>query len=291
MILDQKSLVSVLMTVYNRAAYISEAIESVVNSTYQNWELIITDDCSSDNSLEIALRYQEKDNRIKVFVNDTNLGDYNNRNKAASYAKGTYLKYLDADDLLYPHALEIMVSAMDKFPETALGISQEVFEDYDAYPFLLSSHDVYVREFLKRGVLGVGPTGTIIRADAFKEVGRFSGARHIGDTELWLKLAAYGPVLKIQSGLVFWRRHEGQEIVREWKHPEIIAIRYNHSLKVLTEKGCPLTKAENEQAKYVLKRKHARLIIGLALKRMKFRNSYIIFKKSDFSLFDLLKVL
>ncbi|MBN2662839.1 MAG: glycosyltransferase family 2 protein, partial [Bacteroidales bacterium] len=94
--------VSVLMTAYNREKYIAEAIESVIASTYQNWELIIVDDGSKDKTVEIAKQYEAKDPRIKVYINEKNLGDYPNRNKAASYAKGKYLKFVDADDLIYP---------------------------------------------------------------------------------------------------------------------------------------------------------------------------------------------
>jgi glycosyltransferase involved in cell wall biosynthesis len=93
--------------------YIAEAIDSVINSNYQNWELIIVDDCSKDRTVEIARKYEKQDDRIKVYVNKTNLGDYPNRNRAASYAKGKYLKYVDADDLIYPHGLEVMVRALE----------------------------------------------------------------------------------------------------------------------------------------------------------------------------------
>src|SRR5690606_2521559 len=96
-------LVSVLMTVYNREKYIAEAIKSVLASTYQNWELIIVDDQSMDNSVAIAQSFAQKDPRIQVHVNKENLGDYPNRNRAASYAKGKYLKYVDSDDLIYPY--------------------------------------------------------------------------------------------------------------------------------------------------------------------------------------------
>ena len=72
-------------------------------SSYQDWELIIVDDVSTDTSAAIAKSYEKKDARIKVYVNEqTNLGDYPNRNKAASYAKGKYIKYLDADDIDIP---------------------------------------------------------------------------------------------------------------------------------------------------------------------------------------------
>ena len=164
-------------------------IDSVLASSYQDWELIIVDDVSTDTSLAIAKSYEKKDARIKVYVNQTNLGDYPNRNKAASYAKGTYLKYLDADDLIYPHGLEIMVHTMEQFPEAGLGISQKVVEDVKPYPFVMQPKETFTREFLMRGVLGLGPTGTIIRRDVFEKLGGFTGTRYIGDTELWYKIA------------------------------------------------------------------------------------------------------
>jgi glycosyltransferase involved in cell wall biosynthesis len=72
--------VSVLMTAFNRSQYINDAIESVIAQTYQNWELIIVDDNSNDNTASIAHFYAAKDNRISVYVNELNLGDYKNRN-------------------------------------------------------------------------------------------------------------------------------------------------------------------------------------------------------------------
>src|SRR3954447_2239406 len=102
-------LVSILMTAFNREKYIGEAIQSVLDSSYTNLELIIVDDNSTDRTVEIARSYQKKDVRIKVFINERQLGDYPNRNKAASYATGKYIKYVDSDDYIYPRGLEMMV--------------------------------------------------------------------------------------------------------------------------------------------------------------------------------------
>ena len=135
--------ISILTTVYNREKYLAACIDSVLASTYQDWELIIVDDVSTDISVAIARAYEQKDVRIKVYVNDKNLGDYPNRNKAASYAKGKYLKYLDADDIIYPHGLEIMVHTMEQFPEAGLGISQKVAEDIKPYPFLMDPKETF----------------------------------------------------------------------------------------------------------------------------------------------------
>ena len=85
-------LVSILMTAYNREMFIAEAIESVLGSSYSNFELIIVDDCSVDETAKIARKYFETDQRIKLFVNETNQGQFKNRNIVASYASGKYLK-------------------------------------------------------------------------------------------------------------------------------------------------------------------------------------------------------
>src|ERR1017187_1015293 len=116
-------LVSVLMTAYNREKYIGEAIESVLASSYADFELIIVDDCSTDSTVAIARSYEARDKRIKVFVNEKNLGDYVNRNEAAKFGSGKYLKYVDSDDLIYPYGLDVMVKAMEQFPDAALGIT------------------------------------------------------------------------------------------------------------------------------------------------------------------------
>src|ERR1041384_4534965 len=101
-------LVSLLITAYNREQFVAEAIESVLAQTFTDFELIVVDDGSQARTIEIARRYC-KDSRVQVHVNKKNLGDYANRNRAASFARGKYLKYLDSDDVLNPHGLEVMV--------------------------------------------------------------------------------------------------------------------------------------------------------------------------------------
>ena len=106
-------MVSVLTTVYNRAHFLEECIQSLQRSKFEDYEHIIVDDASTDDSVAIARRCAAEDSRIKVFVNDQNLGDYPNRNQAAQHATGTYLKYLDADDLHGPWVLHVMADAME----------------------------------------------------------------------------------------------------------------------------------------------------------------------------------
>ncbi len=264
--MDSTPVVSVLVTVYNRARYLEACLESIRESTYPHWEAVVVDDGSSDESLMIARQFAAVDPRFRVFCNEANLGDYPNRNRAASLALGKYLKYLDADDMLYPHALGIFVEEMERFPQAALGISQQVVEDVLPYPFLMTPHETYRREFLCRGVLGVGPTGTIIRRDCFEALGGFSIQRHIGDTDMWLRLSAQYPVLKLNACLTFWRRHEGQEIVAEDRNLSVRRVRYDHLLQMLRSEHCPLNESERTEAMRRVHRRYARFLVRLALK-------------------------
>lgn len=261
--MNQYPLVSILTTVYNREKYLPACIDSVLVSTFQDWELIIVDDCSKDQSVTIAQQYAAKDPRIRVYVNEKNLGDYPNRNRAAAYAKGKYLKYLDADDLIYPHGLKIMVETMEQFPECALGISQEVAEDVKPYPFVMTPAETFRREFLQRGVLGLGPTATIIRRDAFEQLGGFTGTRYIGDTELWYQLAMYYPVVKMVPGLIFWRRHDDQEITKGQDSYFYLENAYKLELNTLMDSALPFSKSEMTEGIRKVQKRFARNILKL----------------------------
>src|SRR5262249_30288951 len=100
--------VSVVMTAYNREDLIAASIDSVLAQTFADFELVIVDDCSSDGTAEIARAYERTDARVRVVVNEQNLGDYPNRNRAASLVRGSLFKYHDSDDLMYPHCLAVM---------------------------------------------------------------------------------------------------------------------------------------------------------------------------------------
>lgn len=105
-------LISIITPNYNCAKYIAIAIESVQNQSYQNWEMLIQDDCSIDNSFEIAKSYEICDSRIKVEVNAKNSGAAITRNNAIERSKGEYLAFLDSDDLWLPNKLELQLKFM-----------------------------------------------------------------------------------------------------------------------------------------------------------------------------------
>lgn len=101
-------LVSIIMPSWNTARWIGESIQSVLDQTYQNWELIIVDDCSTDNTDEIVNSF--KDSRIKYFKNETNSGAALTRNRAIRESRGEWIAFLDSDDLWKPNKLEKMIT-------------------------------------------------------------------------------------------------------------------------------------------------------------------------------------
>jgi glycosyltransferase involved in cell wall biosynthesis len=223
-------LVSVLMTVYNRENYVSEAIESVVASTYQNWELIIVDDRSKDMSVEIANGYAKVDTRIKVHINEVNLGDYPNRNKAASLANGKYIKYLDSDDLIYPHGLEVMVNAMEEFPEAGIGLTFNSYDNQGQLPTQFSIVRTFEDHFFKRGLLYIGPSGCIYKRDYFEQMGGFdTNFKVAADNEFHIRGAGQKPIVLFHRDLFWWRQHEGQEINVSNQNDEYIVFNYQIS--------------------------------------------------------------
>ena len=107
-----QNLVSIITPNYNCGRFIAQTIESVLAQTYTIWEMIIVDDCSTDDSVKIAQSYAAKDSRIKVIQNEKNSGAAISRNKAIEMAQGEFIAFLDSDDLWMPEKLEKQISFM-----------------------------------------------------------------------------------------------------------------------------------------------------------------------------------
>jgi glycosyltransferase involved in cell wall biosynthesis len=246
--MSNKPLVSVLMTSYNRELYIGAAIESVLISTYQNFELIIVDDQSRDSTVDIVRSYERKDHRIKLFVNEANLGDYPNRNRAASYAKGKYLKYVDADDLIYPYGLEQLVYFMEQYPEAGYGLCSLPAKDNQPYPILLSPEEAYKWHYFDMGIFNKAPLSSIVKKEVFNSIGGFSGKRWVGDFELWHILSSFTNVLLMQQGIVWSRIHQQQESVLNRIAPSVPFRYYLIAEEMLNKPNCPLKKEDKTKA-------------------------------------------
>lgn len=120
--IDKNSdLISVIMTSYNYAHYLSEGINSIISQTYKNWELIIIDDASSDNSVEIIDEFVQKyPDKIKFIKNEKNLGIKKTNEIAFQYVKGEYVAFLESDDVWNVKNLEKKIHIAKKYPEAVL---------------------------------------------------------------------------------------------------------------------------------------------------------------------------
>ena len=121
--------VSIVLPCYNGAALLGHAIESCIKQTYQDWELIIINDCSTDNTLEVANAYAQKDERIRVYTNEKNSKLPASLNNGFRKATGEYWTWTSDDNLLHPNMLETMVIYLDKYTEVGCVVSDSYVID------------------------------------------------------------------------------------------------------------------------------------------------------------------
>lgn len=122
--MEDLGLVSIITPSFNCANFIRETIESILTQTYQNWELLITDDCSTDNSCNIIQEYCKKDSRIKLFKLTQNFGAGTARNNSTKEANGRFIAFCDSDDQWYPDKLERQLQFM---------VSKDIAMSYTSY--------------------------------------------------------------------------------------------------------------------------------------------------------------
>jgi hypothetical protein len=240
--------VSVLMTAYNRAPYIAASVESVLGQTFDDFELIVVDDGSTDGTLEVVRGFARRDPRIRVEVNERNLGQFGNRNRASELARAPLLKYHDSDDLMYPHCLAVVVAMMASVPAAGFGLSCGWFWPGGPCPMLLTPRMSYQREYFGAGMFMCGPAGAIFRADVFRQLGGFTDEGVPSDYLFWLRACAQVNVALLPADLFWYRMHPAQEFQSARAQDEY-ARTFGASWRALHAPECPLTAEERELAK------------------------------------------
>lgn len=208
-------LVSVVMPVYNTGEYLAEAIESIINQTYKNWELIIVDDNSKDDSYAIARAYASWDKRIRVFRNKKNKGVAATASFALSKCRGQYIARMDADDVSMPTRFEKQVNHMLKNPDVIivggqcmLIDSKGKFTGYKKFPLSFEQ----IRKMMFFTIPIQQPSMMVNRAllpEGFVWYDKqFTVAEEV---ELMFKLFQYGKASNLPDMLLMYRIH-GQNI-------------------------------------------------------------------------------
>ena len=199
--------ISVILPVYNGGKYLKEAIDSILNQTFKNFELIIVNDGSTDESLYIIRSY--KDERIKL-INQKNTGLSKALNNGIKLAKGKYIARMDQDDISHPERLKKQIKFMESHTDyVAIGTYANYISKNGE--FLYTSKTPYKSEDLKNGLPYVCPfvhSSVMMRVDALKKVG---GYKNVGryfyqeDILLWIDLSKEGEFYNILESLLNFR--------------------------------------------------------------------------------------
>lgn len=187
--------VSIIMGIYNCENTLSEAIDSIINQTYDNWELIICDDGSLDKSYAIAKRYQEKyGERIILLSNERNLGLNVTLNKCLNKAKGEYIARMDGDDISLPERLAVEVEYLNKHDEYAIVSSPMIYFDEEGeFKVGCQTGEPILKNFAKGTQFCHAPS--MVRREAYTAVKGYSTKKtrfRVEDWDLWIRMYEKG---------------------------------------------------------------------------------------------------
>ncbi len=232
--------ISVIMSVYNGETYLAEAIESVRKQTFQNWELIIINDCSTDSTGEILADFSLRDERIKVHTNEVNLKLPASLNKAISLCNGKYIARMDADDICLPDRFEKQYQFMEENNDVSLSSCR----------FLTVKNGVYMpggaggrcdSKALRAMLLVANPIlhpGVIAKAEVMKTFRYDTTLTCTEDLELWTRMVMGEQKIQIlPEYLLIYRLHDKQitSTTLERQHTEVLKIQQTYYATLLRE--------------------------------------------------------
>lgn len=238
--------VSICLPVFNGEEYLSMAIESVLNQTYKNFELLISDDGSTDSSLEIIESYAKLDARIKFWLNDRQLGLFGNYNAAMGPSRGAFIKPHAQDDVWAPTLLERTLDVLFRHPEVALvstgrrlisADSKEISQPFGSNTpvDLFGAHAVYPAGLVISRSLDplenfIGEPCTVMFRREWLGEGFSTKFRHLGDLEYWLRILQNGDYAYIPDDLAFFRQHKSSTSeankAQIWHATDVIHMSY-----------------------------------------------------------------
>jgi len=209
MVKQKTPLVSVVMPVYNTEKYVAEAIESILNQTFKDFEFIIVDDGSTDNSLKIIKEYAKKDKRIRVIVNEKNMNNSASRNKGIKLARGKYIVTQDSDDISLPTRFEQQVKYMEEHPEIGVvGAWIEIFEDETGRTKGIRKYPENDTE-LRKMIFFCSPIAqpvSFIRKEVFEKIDYYNTEFPCSqDLDLWFRIGTYYKLGNVPEVLVKYR--------------------------------------------------------------------------------------
>ncbi len=212
--MPQHPLFSVLIANYNNGEFLQEAINSVIAQTYDNWEIILVDDASTDNSFDIY-KTLECDDRIHIHRNNSNKGCGYTKRRCCELSNGEICGFLDADDALDPTAIKVMVENHLKHPNCSLIYSQYYHCDKFLHIKGVSSSQQQLSSKDNFLIIGSGSIShfATFKSTSYQQTGGIScGMKKAIDVDLYLKLEEIGDTLFIRNPLYYYREETGSNI-------------------------------------------------------------------------------
>ena len=213
---------SVCLPTYNGVNYLAQAIESILNQSYVDFELVICDDASKDSTFELLQKYAVNDKRIRLYRNEHNIGLFANYNKCLAYASADLIKLFAQDDLLSPTALERCIDVFEREPDVVLvsvarnlinsdGLtidSESIHRSTDVFPSgaVVAGFQV-IEKCLLPVINFVGEPSTIMYRRSAAGDGFDPSFRHLGDLDYWLRILMEGSYYHISENLCSFRCH------------------------------------------------------------------------------------
>lgn len=197
--------VSVIMPAYNAERFIGAAVRSVMNQTFTDWELLVIDDGSSDSTCDIVRALAAEDDRIKLLVNDKNMGVAKTRNRGFDICRGQYVALLDSDDVWYPEKLKKQLEKLDEQGADFAYCSYAIVDadGKKAKSDYVTSEQVDFEKLLRENVIGCS---TVVLSRKIVERHRFETDFYHEDYVLWLDLLRCGyKAVGCSETLVDWR--------------------------------------------------------------------------------------
>lgn len=231
-------LVSIITPTYNCAKFIAETIESAQSQSYPDWEMIIVDDCSSDNTKEIVEQYQKNDPRIQYHCLKRNSGAAVARNTALKLAKGKWIAFLDSDDLWNPEKLDHQIKFMQ---DNGYAFSYHEYDEIDEDSKPLGVHvsgKKHVGKFDMFACCWPGCLSVMYDADKIGLI-QIENVKKNNDTALWLKAIKKADCHLLKENLALYRRRKGSITPPDIK----TKIKWHYTLFRQAEKMNPISSA------------------------------------------------
>ncbi len=188
---NNKALVSIVMPAYNCEKYVVEAINSILAQTYRNWELLVLDDGSKDNTLQIIEEFSQKDSRIKALPNGKNIGVSATRNRGIELASGEWIAFLDSDDMWKPEKLEKQFEIVEKeAAEFLFTGSSYINEEGEAYKEIFEVPEKITYKKLRNQNV-ISCSSVLVKKKYFEHIKMEKDEMH-EDYAVWLRILKTG---------------------------------------------------------------------------------------------------